>query len=279
MSAHFEEVPAPAKLNLFLHVTSRRPDGYHTLQTLFTFLDYGDTLDFNLTETGEIRQRHPLCGIGPDEDLCIKAARALQQASGVGYGAVIGIRKKIPLGGGLGGGSSDAATTLLALNRIWQLGWTRQQLAGLGLALGADLPVFIGGHAAFAEGIGEQLTPVTVPECWYLVAHPGIAIPTREIFEDPDLTRDSIPVKMCDFSVGFGRNDLQSVVTRRYPVVARLLEWLGRWGEARMTGSGACCFVPFGEASQAESALLLMPPEYKGFIARGMNQHPLRDWV
>ncbi len=279
MSAHFEEIPAPAKLNLFLHVTGRRPDGYHTLQTLFTFLDYGDTLGFDLTETGEIRQRQPVCGIGPEEDLCIKAARALQQASGVGYGVVIGMRKKIPLGGGLGGGSSDAATTLLVLNRIWRLGWKRQQLAELGLTLGADLPVFIGGHAAFAEGIGERLTPVTVPECWYLVAHPGIAIPTREIFEDPDLTRDSIPVKMCDFSVGFGRNDLQSVVMRRYPAVTRLLEWLGRWGEARMTGSGACCFVPFGEASNAASALLQMPPEYKGFIARGMNQHPLRDWV
>ncbi len=157
MSAHFEEIPAPAKLNLFLHVTGRRPDGYHTLQTLFTFLDYGDTLDFDLTETGEIRQRQPVCGIGPDEDLCIKAARALQQASGVGYGVVIGMRKKIPLGGGLGGGSSDAATTLLVLNRLWHLGWTRQQLAGLGLTLGADLPVFIGGHAAFAEGIGESV--------------------------------------------------------------------------------------------------------------------------
>ncbi len=279
VSAHYEEIPAPAKLNLFLHVTGRRPDGYHTLQTLFIFLDYGDTLDIALTETGEIRQRVPLPGIAPDENLCIRAARLLQQASGVGYGAVIDIRKKIPLGGGLGGGSSDAATTLLALNRLWGLGWARERLAALGLQLGADVPVFIGGHAAFAEGVGEQLTPVTVPECWYLVAHPGIAISTREIFGDPDLTRDSIPVKMCDFSVGFGRNDLQSAVVRRYPEVSRLLEWLGRWGDARMTGSGACCFVPFEEASKAESALLQMSPEYKGFIARGMNQHPLRDWV
>lgn len=279
MSIHYEKVPAPAKLNLFLHVTGQRPDGYHTLQTLLTFVDYGDALDFVRTRTGEIRQQHPLAGIAPLEDLCIRAAQLLQQASGTHYGAVIGIHKKIPVGGGLGGGSSDAATTLLALNRLWGLGWTRARLAALGLQLGADVPVFIGGHAAFAEGIGEQLTPVTVPECWYLIAHPDMAISTREIFGDPDLTRDSIPVKMCDFSVGFGRNDLQSVVMRRYPRVARLLEWLGRFGEAHMTGSGACCFVPFEDASSAESALLQMPPEYKGFIARGMNQHPLRDWV
>ncbi len=240
MSDHYDQVPAPAKLNLFLHVTGRRSDGYHTLQTLFTFVDYGDTLDFVRTEDGEIRQRHPLPGIPAQEDLCIRAAQLLQQAGGVRYGAVIGIDKKIPLGGGLGGGSSDAATTLLALNRLWGLGWERARLAALGLRLGADVPVFVGGHAAFAEGIGERLTPFRVPECWYLIAHPGIAIPTREIFEDPDLTRDSIPVKMCDFSAGFGRNDLQPVVVRRYPRVARLLEWLGSWGDARINGSEAC---------------------------------------
>jgi len=279
VSTHYENIPAPAKLNLFLQVTGRRPDGYHTLQTLFTFVDYGDTLDFVRTEDGEIRQQYPLSGIAAQEDLCIRAAQLLQQESKTGYGAVIGIRKKIPLGGGLGGGSSDAATTLLVLNRLWGLGWARERLAALGLQLGADVPVFIGGHAAFAEGIGERLTPVTVPEPWYLIAHPGIAVSTREIFEAPDLTRDSIPVKMCDFSVGFGRNDLQSVVMRRYPQIARLLEWLDHFGEARMTGSGACCFVPFEDASRAESALLQMPSEYKGFIARGMNQHPLRDWV
>ncbi|MDE2259703.1 MAG: 4-(cytidine 5'-diphospho)-2-C-methyl-D-erythritol kinase [Betaproteobacteria bacterium] len=279
MSANYKKVPAPAKLNLFLHVTGRRPDGYHTLQTLFTFVNYGDTLDFTRTESGNIQQQHPLPGIAAQDDLCIRAARLLQHAGGVSYGAIIGIEKRIPVGGGLGGGSSDAATTLLTLNRLWGLDWERARLAALGIQLGADVPVFIGGHSAFAEGIGEQLTPVEVPECWYLIAHPGIAVATREIFEDPDLTRDSITVRMCDFSMGFGRNDLQPVVMRRYSQVAQLLAWLGRFGEARMTGSGACCFVPFEDASRAQSALLQMPPEYKGFIARGMNQHPLRDWV
>ncbi len=279
MSTNYQKVPAPAKLNLFLHITGRRRDGYHTLQTLFTFVDYGDDLSFTRTDSASIEQQRPLPGITAQDDLSIRAAHLLQHKSGTGYGAIIGIEKRIPLGGGLGGGSSDAATTLLALNRLWGLNWDRAQLAALGMELGADVPVFIGGHSAFAEGIGEQLTPLDVPECWYLIAHPELAVATREIFEDPDLTRDSITVRMCDFSMGFGRNDLQPVVMRRYPQVAQLLTWLGRWGEARMTGSGACCFVPFTEESEARSALLQIPPEYKGFVARGMNQHPLRDWV
>ncbi len=279
MSASFLGVPAPAKLNLFLHVTGRRPDGYHTLQSLFTFIDYGDALDFSIEPDGQVRRDGEGVDIPEQDDLCLKAARLLKQESGTAAGARIRLHKRIPVGGGLGGGSSDAATTLIALNRLWGLGWQRDRLAVLGLRLGADVPVFIEGQAAFAEGVGEQLTPCRVPECWYLVACPPVAVSTREIFAAPELTRNSIPVKMCDFSVGFGRNDLQPVVVRRYPQVASLLEWLGRWGEARMTGSGSCCFVAFSEGSDARKALQQLPPEYTGFVARGMNQHPLRGWL
>jgi 4-diphosphocytidyl-2-C-methyl-D-erythritol kinase len=279
VTAHFAGLPAPAKLNLFLHVTGRCPDGYHWLQTLFTFLDFGDSLDFELTKDGVIRHRNPLPGVPESEDIAIRAARLLQQYSGTSHGAWIRIEKRIPMGGGLGGGSSDAATTLLALNRLWNVGAGRAELAQLALQLGADVPVFVGGHAAFAEGIGEKLVPVTVPEPWYLVAHARIAVSTREIFADPDLTRDSIPVKMCDFSKGFGRNDLEKVVVRRYPQVAGLLAFLSQWGDARMTGSGGCCFVAFDQESDAFEALRQVPKEFTGFVARGMNHHPLRDWV
>ncbi len=269
--------PAPAKLNLFLHVTGRRADGYHTLQTVFTFIDYGDTLDFVATQDGRITQRAPLVGITPEEDLCLKAAHALQRASDCEQGVVIGLNKRIPLGGGLGGGSSDAATTLLILNKLWGLSWPRQALLALAATLGADVPVFVAGSAAFAEGVGEILTPMVLPTPWYLVVDPQINVSTREIFEAPDLTRSSIPVKMCDFSMEFGRNDLQPVVCRRYPQVARLLDALNRLGPAQMTGSGACCFVPFERESDAQIALRQIPMDCKGFIARGINHHPLRD--
>jgi 4-diphosphocytidyl-2-C-methyl-D-erythritol kinase len=277
MNASILGAPAPAKLNLFLHVTGRRADGYHTLQTVFTFIDYGDTLDFVATEDGRITQRSPLVGIPPEEDLCLKAALALQRASGCKQGVVIGLHKRIPMGGGLGGGSSDAATTLLILNKLWGLFWSRQALLALAVTLGADVPVFVAGNAAFAEGIGEVLTPLVLPTPWYLVVDPQISVSTREIFEAPDLTRGSIPVKMCDFSMEFGRNDLQPVVSRRYPQVARLLDALNQMGAAKMTGSGACCFVPFEQESDALAALRQIPPDCKGFIARGINHHPLRD--
>lgn len=279
MSECPRDLPAPAKLNLFLHVTGRRPDGYHTLQTVFVFIDWCDRIFLEATPDGSIRHAAPLGGIAADDELCLKAARLLQARAGISRGAVITIQKRIPLGGGLGGGSSDAATTLIGLNRLWKAGLSRQDLMALGLELGADVPVFIGGHAAFAEGVGELLTPIQVPQAWYLVANPRIGISTREIFEDRDLTRNSIPVKMCDFSAGFGRNDLQPVAMRRYPQVASLLTWLGQWGDARMTGSGACCFVAFTEEQAARQALQQLPPEFTGFVARGMNDHPLRDWV
>ncbi len=271
--------PAPAKLNLFLHVLGRREDGYHQLQTVFIFLDHADLLDFTLLPEGTIARQQPLEGVAETDDLVLRAARLLQQHSKTRHGALIGLHKRIPMGAGLGGGSSDAATTLLALNRLWQLGWTRAQLAALGLSLGADVPVFLGGQAAFAEGVGEQLTPLSVPPAWYLVAHPGLSIATREIFADPDLTRNTLPVKMSDFSVGFGHNDLQPVAVRRYPRVGQLLERLSHWGPARMTGSGACCFVPFACREEALRALQNITPEYNGFVAQGLNRHPLYDRV
>ncbi len=279
MSTDFSQLPAPAKLNLFLHVTGRRPDGYHTLQTLFTFVDYGDALTFRPAKAGTLRREGDVAGISESEDLCFKAARLLQEKSGIRGGVTIRLEKRIPIGGGLGGGSSDAATTLIALNRLWETGLNRAELMELGRLLGADVPVFIGGEAAFAEGVGELLTPYKVPEHWYLIVSPRFGVSTREIFEAPELTRNSNPVKMCDFSMGFGHNDLQPVVVRRYPAVARLLDWLGQWGDARMSGSGACCFVPFGDASGARLALEQIPQEYTGFVARGMNRHPLRDWL
>ncbi len=271
--------PAPAKLNLFLHVLGRREDGYHQLQTVFIFLDHADLLDFTLLSEGTIARQQPLVGVLEQDDLVVRAARLLQQHSKTRHGVLIGLQKRIPMGAGLGGGSSDAATTLLALNRLWQLGWTRPQLAALGLSLGADVPVFLGGQAAFAEGVGEQLTPLSVPPAWYLVAHPGLSIATREIFSDPDLTRNTLPVKMSDFSVGFGHNDLQPVAVRRYPRVGQLLERLSHWGPARMTGSGACCFVPFACREEALRALQEITPEYNGFVAQGLNRHPLYDRV
>lgn len=276
--------PAPAKLNLFLHVLGRREDGYHRLQTVFIFLDYGDVLDFTLLPEGTIaRQVMPgqqsLADVAEEDDLVVRAARLLQQRSGTRQGALIALHKQIPLGAGLGGGSSDAATTLLALNYLWKLGWSRSQLAVLGLSLGADVPVFLAGQAAFAEGVGEQLTPLTVPTAWYLVAHPGLSIATREIFAAPDLTRNTLPVKMSDFSVGFGHNDLQPVAVRLYPRVGQLLERLSHWGPARMTGSGACCFVSFACRAEALQALQDITPEYNGFVAQGLDRHPLYDRV
>lgn len=279
MSADFIGVQAPAKLNLFLHVTGRRPDGYHTLQTLFTFVDFGDSLDFLPTDDGTIERVGSVNGISEQDDLSLKAARLLRLESGVRAGVKIRLEKRIPIGGGLGGGSSDAASTLIALNRLWGIGWSRPQLLALGFRLGADVPVFIGGQTAFAQGVGELLTPCSIRERWYLVVCPRVVVSTREIFEAPELTRNSIPVKMCDFSVGFGRNDLQPVVMQRYPQVASLLEWLGYWGEARMTGSGSCCFVSFAEEAEAQQVLRQMPLEYTGFVARGVNHHPLRDWL
>lgn len=277
------DCPAPAKLNLFLHVTGRRADGYHLLQTVFQLLDHGDTLHFATRDDGEIRRTTELAGVPAESDLVVRAARLLQQAvqqknPAHKTGADIAVEKRLPMGGGLGGGSSDATTTLIALNHLWQAGLSRQELMALGLQLGADVPFFIFGSNAFAEGIGEALVPVRTPDCWYVVVEPGVGVPTQQIFSATELTRDTKPVKISDFSgtpFGFGKNDLQVVAARLFPAVADAIEWLGQYGDARMTGSGACVFCPFGQEQQADAVLATVPPQWKAWKARSLAHHPL----
>ena len=274
--------PAPAKLNLFLHVVGRRPDGYHLLQSLFRLIDRGDILRFAPREDGSILRTHPLAGVSEENDLCVRAARLLQEASGGKRGVEIALDKRLPMGGGLGGGSSDAATVLLALNRLWNLNWPRERLQALGLRLGADVPFFIFGRSALAEGVGEVLLPVELPPAWYLVIEPPVSVPTGEIFASPNLTRDTKAIKMADFSAGwgsgglFGQNNLEPIVCERYPEVARALAWLRQHAEARMTGSGACVFAPFAAEQDARAVLARMPEDMAGWVAQGLDEHPLR---
>ena len=267
--------PAPAKLNLFLHVLGRRHDGYHLLQTAFRFIDYGDELSFAVRDDGAIRHTNPLQGVPAERDLSVRAARALQQETGCREGADIGIVKRLPMGGGLGGGSSDAATTLIALNRLWRTGLSRERLQRLALKLGADVPAFVFGQNAFAEGIGERLQALWLPPAWYLILVPELAVSTAEIFSAAELTRNTNAITIAAFSVGQGRNDLEPVVCRRYPQVARHLEWLHRYGDARMTGSGACVFCAFDSEEQARRVLSDLPADMRGFVARGLDRHPL----
>lgn len=276
------DCPAPAKLNLFLHVTGRRADGYHLLQTVFQLLDHSDTLHFSTRDDGEIHRTTELAGVPAENDLVVRAARLLQQAMpqhpARRNGADIAIEKRLPMGGGLGGGSSDAATTLIALNHLWQAGLSRQELMTLGLQLGADVPFFIFGSNAFAEGIGESLVSVQTPDCWYVVIEPGVGVPTQQIFSSTELTRDTKPVKISDFSgtpFGFGKNDLQVVAASLFPAVAEAIEWLRQYGDARMTGSGACVFCPFEQERQADAVLATVPRHWKAWKARSLAQHPL----
>jgi len=270
--------PAPAKLNLFLHVVGRRGDGYHLLQTLFRFIDFGDTLHFTLREDGIVRRTRQIEGVPEEQDLCVRAARLLQREAGCRLGADIGVEKRIPMGGGLGGGSSDAATTLLALHRLWNLGLSRQRLMELGLQLGADVPVFIFGDNAFAEGVGEQLQAHSLPDAWYVVLFPPVHVPTAAVFSRPELTRDTISLKIRDLSTHRLRNDLQPVVCKLYPEVERHLAWLGQFAPAMMTGSGACVFAGFGDEAGARAVLQKLPPDMRGIVARGLPHHPLKDY-
>ena len=267
--------PAPAKLNLFLHVVGRRPDGYHLLQTVFRLIDCCDRLRYAPRPGPKLSLAQPLPGVAEGDELCLRAARLLQRETGCRRGLDISIAKNIPVGGGLGGGSSDAATTLIALNRMWNLGLSRRRLAELGLALGADVPFFLCGENAFGEGIGEQLGPVVLPPAWYVVLVPPVSVPTREIFAAPELTRDTKSIKISSFSAGFGHNDLEPVVCRRYPTVATHLAWLRAFGDARMSGSGACVFAEFPTEERARSVVLVLPPEMRGFAACGLDRHPL----
>jgi 4-diphosphocytidyl-2-C-methyl-D-erythritol kinase len=275
-----EEIwPAPAKINLFLHVLGRRDDGYHDLQTAFQFLDYGDDLSFSLRPDGEIRRAGGVPGLDESRDMVVRAASLLRSVIGDRGGVDIRVVKRTPVGGGLGGGSSDAATTLVALNRLWGGGLDVGVLAGLGSSLGADVPVFVHGRSAWAQGVGDLLTPVDFPEKWYLVVYPGVSVPTAEIFAAPELTRNSPPIKISRFLSGGGRNDCVGVVRARYAEVGRALEWLGGFGEARMTGTGACIFAAFDEDERAQAVLREVPPEWRGFVARGLNRSPLLDRV
>ena len=267
--------PAPAKLNLFLHVVGRRADGYHLLQTLFRLVDHGDALRFSPRADGDVRLATPLPGVPPESDLTVRAARLLQAETGCRQGAEIAVDKRLPLGGGLGGGSSDAATVLLALNHLWQLGLPRARLQQLGLTLGADVPVFIGGRNAFAEGVGEALRPVDLPPAWYVVLEPPVAVPTAAIFGAPELKRDTAPIAAADWAPGVGGNDLQAVAVARFPAVAEHLRWLAAHGDARMSGSGACVFAEFDTPQAAQAVLDKLPAPMVGWVAAGLPRHPL----
>jgi 4-diphosphocytidyl-2-C-methyl-D-erythritol kinase len=270
-----QDWPAPAKLNLFLHVVGRRGDGYHLLQTAFRFLDFGDKLRFAPRNDDRIVTKTPLPGVPPETDLTVRAATALRNTAGIRAGVDIFLQKNLPLGGGLGGGSSDAATTLLALNQLWNVGASNEDLLRLGLTLGADVPIFIHGRAAFAEGIGECFTDVLLPPAWYLVLVPPVVVPTADIFRAADLRRDTPPMAAADWRPGIGGNDLQAVACRMYPEIRRHLDCLRRWSPARMTGSGACVFAEFPEESAARSAYAALPPGMQGFVARGVDRHPI----
>ncbi|MEB4592391.1 4-(cytidine 5'-diphospho)-2-C-methyl-D-erythritol kinase [Candidatus Thiothrix sp. Deng01] len=270
-------LPAPAKLNLFLHITGRRADGYHLLQTLFIFLDFSDEITLDVRDDGVIHRVAEVAGVPEAADLAVRAARLLQQESGSGLGADIQVNKKIPLGGGLGGGSSDAATVLQGLNRLWGCGLDDEALAALGLQLGADVPVFVHGHAAWAEGVGEILTPVDTPEKWYVVIHPRTHVPTAELFSAPDLTRDCPPITLARFHDGQGANVFQPVVEKRYPEVTKAIGWLSRYAEARLTGSGSCLFASVKNRPEGEDILQNLPSEWFGFAARGVTISPLRQ--
>jgi len=263
---------SPAKLNLFLHITGRRPDGYHELQTLFQLLDWGDDLHFTANNSGQVTLGGSFQGIPDNENLIMRAARLLP---GDKPGVHIEVEKRIPTGGGLGGGSSNAATTLLALNHLWQLGLTGGKLQSLGAQLGADVPVFTAGRTAWAEGVGEILTPVELPPNWYLVIAPDCHVSTAEIFSNEQLTRDTSPIKIAAFFEGHSRNDCQNLVRNLYPEVDNALKWLENFGEARLTGTGACVFARFPDESEARSALGQLPKQLTAFVAQGTNESPV----
>ncbi|MCE0799455.1 4-(cytidine 5'-diphospho)-2-C-methyl-D-erythritol kinase [Buttiauxella sp. A2-C1_F] len=277
--------PSPAKLNLFLYITGRREDGYHNLQTLFQFLDYGDTITIEPRNDGQIRLATPIEGVADEENLIVRAARLLQDRALLmgtlpqGAGADISVEKQLPMGGGLGGGSSNAATVLVALNHIWNTGLTEDQLAALGVTLGADVPVFVRGFAAFAEGVGEKLTPVSPAEKWYLVAHPGVSIPTPVIFKDPELPRNT-PIRSIDtlLNCEFG-NDCEVIARKRFRKVDELLSWLLEYAPSRLTGTGACVFSEFDTEDAARQVLKQAPEWLHGFVARGVNVSPLHQAI
>lgn len=273
--------PAPAKLNLFLHIIGRRDDGYHLLQTIFRFIDLNDRLGFNLRSDGIIQLQTPLAGVAAEQNLCIRAAKLLQAEGSVNQGVDIYLEKHIAMGGGLGGGSSDAATTLIMLNSLWGLNWHRDRLMELGLKLGADVPVFIYGDNAFAEGVGEKLSAVNLPNAWYLVLMPPVHVSTAQIFASNELTRNTIPITIPPFSIRDGHNDLEPVVCRMYSDVAKCIDWLKKLDNTTlvaMTGSGSSVFAEFETEAQAKEAYLRLPDGVNAVVAKGLTKHPLKDF-
>jgi 4-diphosphocytidyl-2-C-methyl-D-erythritol kinase len=269
--------PAPAKLNLFLHVTGRRADGYHELQTLFQLIDLCDDLVLSVRADGVIERTAGPEDVEPETDLAVRAARALKAATGTALGASIQVRKRIPMGGGLGGGSSDAATVLLALNELWECRLPPGELTALGLSLGADVPVFIGGSSAWGEGVGERLTPVALPEAWYVIVHPGVTVSTAGVFQSPELTRNSPLITIRAFFEAGGRNDCEPVVRSRFPEVAEAMQWLGRYAPARLSGTGSCVFAACASAIEAERLAARVPDHWPSYVARGLNTSPLQE--
>ena len=269
-------LPSPAKLNLFLHITGQREDGYHELQTIFQFVDYGDELSFESTENGKITIEPAIEGVPLEDNLIYKAAKLVQEKSNSSKGIRIGLKKVLPMGGGLGGGSSNAATTLLAVNQLWQTGLSIDELAAAGLALGADVPVFVRGEACWAEGVGEKITPIKdLSENWFVVAVPDCHVDTKEIFSHKELTRGTQKCKISAALRGEGRNDCEPVVCKLYKEVAKSLNLLNKFGPARMTGTGACCFLEVNSKEEANTVLAQLPADLKAFVARGINQSPL----
>ncbi|EHA16248.1 4-(cytidine 5'-diphospho)-2-C-methyl-D-erythritol kinase [Halomonas sp. HAL1] len=273
-------LPAPAKLNRMLHIVGRREDGYHTLQTLFQFIDLNDHLTLTARDDGEIHLTHEVSGVSHDDNLIVRAARLLQRHSGTRLGATLTIEKQLPMGGGLGGGSSNAATTLVGLNHLWQLHLSLDELARLGLQLGADVPVFVHGYSAWAEGVGEQLTAVTLDTPWFVIIHPDISVSTLDVFQDPQLTRDSHPITMARALQGGApewRNDCEAVVKERYPPIAEALHWLAQHAPSRLTGTGACLFAAFETQQAAQAIAQLAGQRWPTWVARGLNTSPLHD--
>ena len=273
--------PAPAKLNLFLHILGRRADGYHELQTCFQFVDLCDEITFEVRQDGKIRRSSEFAGVSEEADLCVRAARALQQASGTPLGADISLLKRIPIGAGLGGGSSDAATCLVALNHLWGLNLSTDELAALGLKLGADVPVFVRGRVAWAEGVGERITllypPLAPAENNYLILKPNVFVSTAAVFQDPELTRNSPPITIHGFLATGGTNDCLGVVRRRFSEVAQAFDWLSSFGAARLTGTGACVFLACASEARGREILREVPAVWTGFLARGLNDSPLLE--
>jgi 4-diphosphocytidyl-2-C-methyl-D-erythritol kinase len=271
--------PAPGKLNLFLHVLGRRADGMHEVQTVLRLIDAGDRVGVAARHDREIRRHDPLPGVSAEDDLCVRAARLLQEVSGAARGADLAIDKRLPVGGGLGGGSSDAATTLIVLNRLWRTGLSRAQLQDLAVRLGADVPFFVFGENALGEGVGERLRALVLPEAWYVVLVPPVALSTREVFADNALTRNTKPLKIPPFFPGLGVNDLEPVALRRSPEIAAHLRWLrARRPQARLTGSGSCVFAEFATQAEARAVLGGLPGTMRGFLARGLERHPLVEF-